>query len=166
MYLDELWERFNSGEMLSVDSLKIHNNGKKFTTSCKDTLFGGDGITPNVFVPLDTSHAQQKLLRLVSDVNFNSYVYNYYLLHKQQVEQYSTATEYANRFNAADLLNSILNAAPDSLKLKIIPVKENQLLQQRLKALLARYKWRNTGYYQVLNNDDVVIKKAMEQLLK
>jgi len=166
MYLDELWERFNSGEMLSVDSLRIHNNGKRFTTSCKDTLFGGDGITPNVFVPLDTSHAQQKLLRLFSDVNFNSYVYNYYLLHKKQVEQYSTATEYASSFNAADLLNSVLNTAPDSLKLKILPVKENQLLQQRLKALLARYKWRNTGFYQVLNNDDVVIKKAMEQLVK
>jgi len=39
-------------------------------------------------------------------------------------------------------------------------------LQQRLKALLARYKWRNSGFYQVLNNEDLVIKKAMEQLAK
>ena len=166
VYMDELWERFNSGEMLSADSLKIHNNGKKFMTSCKDTLFGGDGITPNVFVPVDTSHALQKMLRLVSDGKFNSYVYYYYLQHKQQIEQYSTATDYASRFNGADILNSVINAAPDSLKLKTISAQEKELLQQRLKASLARYKWRDSGSYQVLNNEDIVIKKAMEQLAK
>ena len=60
VYMDEMWERFNSGEMLSADSLKKHNGGKRFTTSCKDTLFGGDGITPNIFVPIDTSNALSK----------------------------------------------------------------------------------------------------------
>lgn len=53
-------DRFNSGEMVSADSIKIHNNGKRFTTSCKDTLFGGDGITPTIFVAIDTSGHQQK----------------------------------------------------------------------------------------------------------
>ncbi len=166
VYLDELWERFSSGEMLSADSLKVHNNGKKFTTSCKDTLYGGDGITPNVFVPIDTSSDQQKIFRMLSEGKFNNYVYNYYLLHKQQMEQYATATDYASRFNSADMLNSILNSAPDSLKLKNISIKEKELLQQRLKALLARYKWRNAGFYQVLNSEDIVIKKALEQFVK
>ena len=106
------------------------------------------------------------MLRLVSDGKFNSYVYNYYLQHKQQIEQYSTATDYASRFNGADILNSVINAAPDSLKLKTISAQEKELLQQRLKASLARYKWRDSGSYQVLNNEDIVIKKAMEQLAK
>lgn len=166
VYMDDLWNRFNSGEMLSGDSLKMHNNGKKFTTSCKDTLYGGDGITPNEFVPIDTSNARQKLLRLLSDGKFSSYVYNYYLQHKQQLDQYSTATDFATRFNGNDIYNSILNAVPDSLKLKTISIKEKEMLQQRLKALLARYKWRNTGFYQVLNNEDIVIKKALEQVTK
>ena len=164
--MDELWDRYSSGEMLSADSLKIHNNGKKFTSSCKDTLFGGEGITPNVFVPIDTSRAMQKMLRLVSDGKFNSYIYNYFLQHKQQIEQYATATDYANNFNGADILNNIINAAPDSLRLKMISVQEKALLQQRLKASLARYKWRESGFYQVLNNEDIVIKKAIEQLAK
>ncbi len=166
VYMDELWDRFNSGEMLSADSLKIHNTGKKFTTSCNDTLFDGDGITPNVFVPIDTSHAMQKILRLVSDGKFNSYIYNYFLQHKQQIDQYATATDYTNGFKGADILNSIINAAPDSLKLKTISTKERELLEQRLKAALARYKWRDTGFYQVLNSEDNVIKKAIEQLAK
>jgi carboxyl-terminal processing protease len=166
VYMDELWDRYSSGEMLSADSLKIHNNGKKFTTSCNDTLFGGDGITPNVFVPIDTSRAMQKMLRLVSDGKFNSYIYNYFLQHRQQIEQYATATDYATGFNGADILNSIMNAAPDSLKLKMISAQEKKLLEQRLKASLARYKWRESGFYQVLNNEDIVVKKAIEIVAK
>ncbi|MDZ4809919.1 MAG: S41 family peptidase [Bacteroidota bacterium] len=166
VYMDELWDRYSSGEMLSADSLKIHNTGKIFTTSCKDTLFGGDGITPNIFVPIDTSRAMQKMLRLVSDGKFNSYIYNYFLQHKQQIEQYPAATDYANNFNGADILNNIINAAPDSLRLKMFSVQEKALLQQRLKASLARYKWRESGFYQVLNNEDIVFKKAIEQLAK
>jgi len=162
VYMDDMWERFNSGEMLSADSLKKHNGGKRFPTSCGDTLYGGDGITPNIFVPIDTSYAQQKLLHLISDGKFNNYIYNYYLQHKDQIEQYNSATDYANRFNGADILTSIINNVPDSFKLKTISSKEKDLLQQRLKALLARYKWRTTGYYQVLNNDDIVIKNALE----
>ena len=164
--MDELWERFSSGEMLSADSLKVHNNGKRFTTSCKDTLYAGDGITPNVFVPIDTSSDQQKIFRMLSEGKFSSHVYNYYLLHKQQMDQYATATDYASRFNSADMLNIIINSAPDSLRLKNISIKEKELLQQRLKALLARYKWRNAGFYEVLNNEDAVIKKALQQFAK
>jgi carboxyl-terminal processing protease len=39
-------------------------------------------------------------------------------------------------------------------------------LQLRLKALLARFKWRNTGFYQVLNNDDLAVKKALDSIAK
>ncbi len=166
VYMEELWERFNSGEMLSLDSLKLHNNGRKYTTSCSDTLFGGDGISPTVFVPVDTSRAQQKMLRLISDGKFNSYIYNYYLHNKQQVQQYTTASDFSNLFNGADILNDIIKAAPDSFQLKSISDKEKELLQQRLKASLARYKWRDSGFFQVLNNEDPVMKKALEIIAK
>ena len=165
VYMDELWDRYNSGEMLSADSLKDHN-GKKFTTSCKDTLYAGEGITPTIFVPIDTSYAHQQTLRLLNDGKFNSYVYKYYLQHRQQADQFTTAAEFVNRFDGAELLNIVLTTAPDSLKLKFISAKEKELLQQRLKASLARYKWRDSGFYQVLNNEDIVIKKAIEQIAK
>ena len=165
VYMDELWDRYNSGEMLSADSLKDHT-GKKFTTNCKDTLYAGEGIMPTIFVPIDTSYAHQQTLRLLSDGKFNSYVYTYYLQHRQQADQFTSAAEFANRFDGTGLLNIVLTTAPDSLKLKSISVKEKELLQQRLKASLARYKWRDSGFYQVLNNEDIVIRKAIEQLLK
>lgn len=162
VYMDDIWNRFNSGEMLSADSLKNHNGGKIFTTSCKDTLFGGDGITPNIFVPLDTSHSRQIITRLQNDGKLNNFVYEYYLHHKQQIEQYTSSTDYTNKFNGSDMLNNFLATANDSLRLKNISAQEKELLQQRLKAILARYKWRNSGFFQVLNNEDIAIKKAME----
>jgi carboxyl-terminal processing protease len=166
VYMDDLWNRFNSGEMLSVDSLKMHNNGKMFTNSCRDTLYGGDGITPNIFVPYDTSRSQQKILRVLSNADFSSFVYNYYLQNKAKVLQYKTANEYAAGFNSTDLWNSLLSDMNDSFKLKTIGANEKEMIQQRLKALLARFKWRNTGFYQVLNAQDVVVKKALEVINK
>jgi carboxyl-terminal processing protease len=166
VYMDDLWNRFNSGEMLSADSLKSHNNGKRFTTGCRDTLFDGDGITPNVFVPYDTSRSQQKILRILSNADFSSFVYNYYLQNKEKVGKYKTANEYAAGFNSADLWNSLVATANDSFKLRTVDAKEREMIQERLKALLARYKWRNSGFFQVLNSGDTAVKKAVEMLGK
>jgi carboxyl-terminal processing protease len=166
VYMDELWDRFNSGEMLSADSLKSHNNGKKFTNSCRDTLYDGDGISPNVFIPFDTSRSQQKILRILSNSEFNSFVYNYYLQNKTRIDQYKSANEYTAGFNGAELWNNLLTNMNDSFRLKSAGAKEKDMIQQRLKALLARFKWRNTGFYQVLNNEDTAVKKALELVTK
>lgn len=50
----------------------------------------------------------------------------------------------------------------DSIDIKTFNEKEKDLIQQRLKALLARYRWRSNGFYQVLNNNDPAVKKALE----
>ncbi len=57
-------------------------------------------------------------------------------------------------------------ALADSVNLSSIIGRKKEMLQLRLKALLARFKWRNTGFYQVLNNDDMAIRKAMEAINK
>ncbi len=168
VYMDDLWERFNSGEMVSYDSIKSHNGGKKFLTSCKDTLYGGDGITPTVFIPLDTTLYHRELNGLLTGNSMNNYVYNYYLQHKQQIDQYKTSDDYTKNFTATEeMWNAWAKAAlSDSVNLSSINGRKKEMLQLRLKALLARFKWRNTGFYQVLNNDDMAVKKALESIAK
>lgn len=166
VYMDDLWDRYNSGEMLSADSLKLHQNGKKFTSICRDTLYGGDGITPTVFVPIDTSRALQRMLRLISDGKFNSYVYQYYLQNRTAIDQFKDIRDYNRQFSGAQLLGSIAVTAPDSFRLNSISAAEKELLGWRLKASLARYKWRDSGFYEVLNSGDHVVKKAMEVIGK
>ena len=166
VYMDDLWERFNSGEMVSFDSIKNHNGGKKYYNSCKDTLYAGDGITPVIFIPLDTTLYHRELNGLLTGNSMNSFVYNYYLRHKQQIDQFKSSDDYTKNFTAADeMWNSWTKAAlADSVNLSSINGRKKELLQLRLKALLARFKWRNTGFYQVLNYDDLAVKKALESI--
>ncbi len=164
VYMDELWERFNSGELLSADSIKLHTDGKRFMTSCKDTLYGGEGIIPNFFVPLDTSFSQRKIVKLLAETNISNIVYQYYMENKQQLAQYKTAHDYTQGFDAIGLWNKLVKTTNGSYDFSKLSMQEKNLLQQRLKAQLARYKWRNDGFYQVINNEDAAVKKALESL--
>lgn len=164
VYMDELWERYNNGEMLSADSMRNHN-GDPYYTKCNDTLFGGGGISPGIFIPLDTSKAQQTANKMSLHVNLNSFVYNYYLQHKADVDKYISATDFSKGYNEPDQLWSSLAAftATDSIKPALqLTGREKELFLLRIKALLARFQWRNTGFFQVLNENDPMVKKAME----
>jgi carboxyl-terminal processing protease len=163
VYIDEVLQRHENGELLYADSNKIMN-GKVFITNCRDTVYGGGGIMPNVFVPIDTTFYGQKLNTLVAGNSLSSFVYNYYLQHSKQMEQYNSAEDFANRFNASELWDGFVNDPESSKDLKNLNAHEKDLIQLRLKALLARYKWRSEGFYQVLNSEDPAIKKALEWL--
>jgi carboxyl-terminal processing protease len=167
VYMDELWNRFSNGELLYADSNKV-NNGKQYKTRGGKIVYSGGGIMPDIFVPIDTSIYEQKINKLLIDGNFNGFVYNYYLQHRKQVDQYANATDYAQQFNNTDeMWNGLINyAVKDSVNLTTVSAKEKESLQKRLKAYLARFRWRNAGFYQVLNSDDPVIKKALEVLAK
>ncbi len=165
VYMDELWERFSNGELVSADSLKRHG-GKTYTNHCNDTLFAGDGITPTVFVPIDTSSSIQSTFRLINNSSFSRYVYTYYLQHIKEIGQFPSVADFIARFNQEeDMWNGLVKfAMTDSVNFSRVSGREKELLQHRLKALLARYRWRNTGFFQVLNSEDHTVLKAMEVL--
>ena len=82
--------------------------------------------------------------------------------------QYTSASDYVHRF---DKLNEmweqfVLYAAKDSVNLSTVSTRQKESLQKRLEAYLGRFRWRNSGYYQVLNSDDAMISKALERLKK
>jgi carboxyl-terminal processing protease len=165
VYMDELWERYSNGELLSADSNRF-SNGKQFKTLNGKIVYGGGGIMPDIFIPLDTSSIQRSVARLVVDGGLNSFVYNYYLDHKEQLGRYKSASDYNRNFNnGSEMWNNLVNAAArDSINLQATTEKEKQALKQRLKALLARYRWRTTGFYQVLNAADTAVIKAIETM--
>jgi carboxyl-terminal processing protease len=123
---------------------------------------------PDIFVPIDTSNYHVTINKILVDGNFNSYVYNYYLQHKQQIDQYKTATDYVQQFNNSNEMweGLVPYALKDSVNLKVVTAKEKESLEQRLKAALARYRWRNAGFYQVLNSNDEAVIKAVETMNK
>ncbi len=166
VYMDEIWERFNNGEALYADSNKI-NNGKQYKTPSGRIVYGGGGIMPDFFVPIDTATYPVGVNRLFVNGSFNSFVYAYYLSHRAQIDQYKSASEYIQRFDKLnELWEKFVNYAvsKDSIDLRSLTPKQKESLQRRLEAYLGRFKWRNSGYYQVLNSEDTVINKALERL--
>ena len=168
VYMDEVWERFSNGESLYADSNKI-NNGKEYKTPSGKLVYGGGGIMPDFFVPIDTAAFPAGVNRLFINGSFNSFVYTYYLQNRSKIDQYTSAADYVNRF---DKLNELWGqfvsyaANKDSVDLRPLTDKQKESLQKRLEAYLGRFRWRNTGYYQVLNSEDTVISKALEELKK
>ena len=162
-YMDEIWQRYSNGESLYADSNKVHV-GKAYQTNSGDTVYGGGGIMPNVFVSIDTSTYPSSVTRMLLDGRFNSFVYSWYLQHKQPMDSYTSSTDYMLRFNYLnDMWNSFVSfAAKDTVNLTTLSESQKATLQKRLEAYLARFRWRNTGFYQVLNSDDPVVLKALE----
>ena len=167
VYMDEIWNRYSNGEDLYADSNKV-SNGKEYKTRKGKIVYGGGGIMPDVFVPLDTTTFQHNISKLLIDGSVNSYVYHYYLQHKSEIQQYTSALDYTEHFkNDDELWNQFVKyAVKDSVNLKTISSKDKEPLQKRLKAYLARFRWRNDGFYEVLNTDDTVVKKALQELAK
>jgi carboxyl-terminal processing protease len=166
VYMDEIWERFSNGEALYADSNKI-TNGKQFKTPSGRIVYGGGGIMPDVFVPIDTATYPTAVNRVFASGTFNSFVYTYYLNNRSQVDQYTSAADYIQRFDKVNALwKQFVNyvASKDSVDLRSLTATQKEALQKRLEAYLGRFRWRNSGYFQVLNSDDAVINKAIERL--
>jgi carboxyl-terminal processing protease len=167
VYMEEIWDREFNGESLYADSNKIHN-GKNYVTSVGDTVYEGGGIMPSVFVPIDTSTYPAGINRLFIRGSFNSFVYTYYLHNKSAIDKYSSASDYIQRFDKlAPMWEEFISyVKKDSVDLSLLNDKQKESLQKRLEAYLARFRWRSNGFFQVLNDEDAVIKKAIEVLKK
>ena len=119
---------------------------------------------PDKFVPIDTNYIQRNVTQLYLETTFNNFVYNYYVHNLSLFNQYKSATDFAQRFTGInDAWNQLVTyALKDTIYLKNIPPKDQVGIKQRLKAYLARYKWRYEGFYEVLNMTDPAVKKAVE----
>ena len=162
-YEEELFNRFHDGEVVKADTAK--HSGKEFKTPSGHIVYGGGGITPDLFVPLDTTYRSTAIVKLYYKGTLNNFVYNYYVQHKQNFKSSSTAQEIEKNFNSNNSWNLLEQyAAKDSVSLKNITTQQKQQILQRAEALLARQITGTAGYYQVMNDDDVTVKKALDVL--
>ncbi|HEX2608980.1 MAG TPA: S41 family peptidase [Flavisolibacter sp.] len=167
VYMEELYDRYENGEMLTADSIHFSKD-KTFKTAGGRTVYGGGGITPDVFVPIDTSLYTRSVTKLYLDGRFNNFVYKYYIDHTGQFDQYKTPSQFASQYqNLSAPWNDLVSfAMKDSIYLQKIPDSDKANIQEKIKAFLARLKWRTQGFYEVNNYYDPMIKKAKEILSK
>lgn len=162
-YEHDLIDRFKDGEMTSADSIK-HTDEKKYTTADGKVLYGGGGITPDVFVPFDTTSIEKNVMTILMNGTLNKFVYLNFLKHQKQFKEYTSPKIFDDKYVADEAtLNDLkLYAEKDSVTLNLKNPKEKALLQKQIKTQTAREIWNTEGFYEVNNNYDATIKKALE----
>jgi carboxyl-terminal processing protease len=167
-YYDEITARFHDGEVINADSVK-NDTTKVFKTQNGKLVYGGGGITPDIFVAFDTNTiGTLTLSKLYYKGSIGQFAYKYYLQNQEKLSSYKNAADFASNFTLAeqDWGNFKEQARKDSVNLDTISEKEKVELSTRIKSSIARQLWRNQGYYQTVNTHDEVIKKALEVLVK
>ncbi|MEO6962435.1 MAG: S41 family peptidase [Puia sp.] len=164
-YNDEVIERFHNGEAIHGDTSTVHT-GQVYKTPQGRIVYGGGGITPDVFVAFDTNRISKSITSLYVNGTLGNFIYEYYIHHLPEFKQYKNAPDFSARFNQdEDVWNNLQHyVKKDSVTLDGISAPDKRLLQTRIKALFARLIWRSEGYFMIMNQRDPVMKKALELL--
>ena len=162
-YDQDLINRFKEGEMTSADSIK-HINEKKYSTASGKVLYGGGGITPDVFVPYDTTIFTKDVMHAMMRGILTEFVYKNFLRNEKSFQQYKSPKQFDENYSVDDAtLNSLkAYAEKDSVHLNLNDQQERSILKREIKVLTAREIWRTEGYYEVNNRFDSTVKKALQ----
>lgn len=165
-YYEEEGRRFKSGELENADSIKV-TDSLKFKTPGGKIVYGGGGITPNVFVSLDTT-GHSRYLSLVSFSGLiNDFAFDYADKERKKLKAYKTFQHFNSTF---EITNSIFNdfvvyAEKHKVARNDKQIKASEeIIKSQLKALIARNIWSNEGFYPIIQTRDNVLKKAIEIL--
>lgn len=168
-YALDVANRLKHGELTSKDSIHFADSLKYYTLRNHRVVYGGGGIMPDYFVPLDTTrytkfHRELAAKSIIINQNLRYMDQNRKQLTKQypQFEQFKKNYEVPQSF-----IDAIIK---DAEKQKITPKDDEELqktlpyLKLQLKALVARDLWDMSEYFSVFNEDSDVVKKALELL--
>ena len=170
-YAMDVYNRLKRGELTNQDSIHFADSLKFQTLHRQRTVYGGGGIMPDYFVPLDTTrytslHRQLAAKSIVIQQNLR-----YVDQHRKELEKnYPTFDKFKHHFEVPQsLVDNILN---EGRKQKIEAKDDAELqrtlpyLRLQLKALIARDLWDMSEYFSIFNEDNPTVKKALEVIKK
>lgn len=161
-YTSEIFGRFHHTDSTGLDS--AYTVGKVYTTPGGRKVYGGGGISPEVYVPFESDTLSGSASRLFNSGTIGSFTYQVYKQNKAAIQTYKTPAAFENGYQLPESTwASLINyARQDSINLPINNEKLKAKSLDQVKALLARQIWRTEGYYQVENADDPTFKKALQ----
>lgn len=163
----DLIERYNKGEMMSADSIHFPDSLKFHTHKLGRTVYGGGGIMPDYFVPVDTTqftryHRMLSVKGVLLKVHFQ--LIDTY--RKEWNKKYKTFNDFNQRFELSEAqFQQLVDAGKAD---GVEPANEEErekskaMLKLQMKALIARDLWDMNEYYQVMNTVNNSVQKALE----
>lgn len=163
-YDNEISERFKHGELIHKDSIAFADS-LQFKTAGGRKVYGGGGIMPDVFIPMDTSYESEWLNQLYISGCINQFPYEYVDRHRSELKLYKSADAFRKNFDANSvMLNEFLNyATRQGVKQGGKDFQQSYpFLCRQLKASIGRLLWQDKGLYPVLNDSDPVIQQSLK----
>lgn len=166
-YHKDILKRLEHGELYHSDSIHFPDS-LKYTTPNGRVVYGGGGIMPDVFVPVDTTNYSNLYSNLVRKGVFNRFSLDYVLKNREKiVGKYPTFNKFDNKFtvNAQMMDDFVKLAEKEGVKWDKEQFEASEeFIRMQIKALIARDVWSNEQYYQVVLKNDNVVLKALELL--
>ena len=168
-YAEDMLHRLKSGELMSADSVHFADSLKYYTLKEHRVVYGGGGIMPDEFVPLDTTkytrfHRELSAKSVVLNANLH-YVDEY---RKSLQENYKTFDMYCQRFEVPQSLIDSIMAEGEKQNIRPKDEAERQstlpYLRLQLKALIARDLWGMNEYYYIMGESNDALTKALSLL--
>lgn len=167
-YNRDLIDRYNRGEMLSADSIHFPDSLKYKTLRLERTVYGGGGIMPDYFVPVDTTMYTDYYLALRDKGAIVQQNLKWVDARRAEwLKKYKDLRHFDREFEVTPEMLDELKALGETLGV-VYKEKEYQLamplIKAQLKALIARDLWDMNEYFQVINRLSDSMNKAIELL--
>ncbi|MDR0394421.1 MAG: S41 family peptidase [Tannerella sp.] len=157
-YNRDLADRYNRGELMHADSVHFPDSLKYSTLISKRTVYGGGGIMPDVFIPIDSTRNNDYHFKLVRYGIINRLTMNYVDKNRKELnKKYSNINKYKEGFAITeDMLRELTSMAGEE-KIEFNEEqfeKSKELVSLQLKALIAQNLFDTSEYFQVINDQN------------
>ena len=167
-YEDDLANRLRHGELMHADSIHFPDSLRYSTLRLGRTVYGGGGIMPDVFVPLDTSRYTAYHRRLVARGVLNKCLVQYVERNRARLTAaYPSFNDYKARYTVPDsFIDSLVKAGEkENIPLDAAQLERSRpLMRLQVKALVARDLWGTDEYYRIMNEENEIVKRAVQLL--
>ena len=162
-YENELIARYERGEYFTADS--IHQEGPAYKTTGGRTVYGGGGITPDIFVPEDTTALTSYYKEAIFNGHVRQFAFEYSDQNRQRLSVYKTRAELERYLRTQNLLEQFASYADKQ------GLRRRNLMLQRSRPLFERAILGNIiynlmdmqAYQEFLNESDPTVLRALEQ---
>jgi carboxyl-terminal processing protease len=167
-YYNDLMKRYEHGELTNKDSIHFPDS-LKYKTDHGRIVYGGGGIMPDVFVPLDTTKVSDYFAKIRRKGIMYEFILTYLDGNRGKLlAKYPTFNTFNEKYVADDILNKLVDFAQEKgIEKDDKGLEESKdILALNLKALLARNLYDNSAFYQIINELNDSYLKAIEIMNK
>jgi carboxyl-terminal processing protease len=169
-YENDIYARIENGELEDASKQKIYDSTEYRTKLNNRIVYGGGGIYPDVFVPIDTSYNTRFLSEVFANGLLNKFAYDYLDKNRNSIMAINNLELYIKSYQITDqAFNLFIDFCKQQSISSLNPSDINRsknFVKLQLKALIARQIWREKGYYNVVSKQDKGVLKAIESLGK